>query len=681
MPNNPDSNGLKTFKLTRYFSGASLLGIVLVTTCLIWLYQDLTVRNVIKHEDRANTNLTNVFANSVWLRYRDFVTNDAPRSREELLSDPLLPRLRSDVLAKTRGLPVVKMKIYNLDGLTVFSTAESQIGEDKSENREFQIARDGVASSQITFRKSVESINGTRNNRQLISSYVPIRSRPDAEPEGVLEVYSDVTELLEEQNQALWQIAVIVLGLLSTLYFFLFFVVRKADFIIAKQERFRAAKEEEIRHIAYHDALTGLPNRARFNLQLEDSITSTIQANDTGALLFIDLDRFKIVNDSLGHHAGDLLLQEMSARISAQLNKTDKLFRVGGDEFTVILPNIDNISDIELLLSNILDTVSDPVMIHENEIIAGATIGVAIYPQDGKTANSLLKNADAAMYSAKQAGRGTYAFYKVEMNRRADKRLDLEASLRQGIRNEEFQLYYQPRIDSLSNEVVGMEALLRWDSPTLGMQVPNEFISVLEDTGMITVAGEWVMRTACEQVNSWIEQGIDPLRVSINVSSIQFQSNGFVQMVQRTLEETGVPPYLIELELTESLLIYNVEQAQETIKLLKRLGISIAIDDFGTGYSSLNYLRQFDVDYLKIDRSFVTEISTDTRARSVALAIINLANELDMIVVAEGIETADQAAFFAEAGCGELQGYLYSKPLPIGQIQPFLINSGHSRAA
>lgn len=665
----PPSN---SFKLTRFFSTTSLIGIVIVTVCLIWTYRELTVRHLIDHESRANADLTRVFANTLWDRYRNFVLNPEVRSREVLLKDPVLPKLREDVLAKMKGLPVVKIKIYNPKGLTVFSTDESQIGDDKSANEGFLNAMKGKVSSQITYREKFDAYEGELNKRNLISSYIPVRTAPDLPPEGVVEVYSDVTELLQRQNRAQWEVAGIVLLLLATLYLFLFFLVRRADRIIADNDLERTIKEEEVRHLAYHDALTGLPNRTYFTERLGESIALTVRHGHSSALMFIDLDRFKIVNDSLGHQAGDELLKTVSARISSCLRNSDLLFRMGGDEFTVILPEIAKPEDAALLARRIIEAVGHPAQIYEHELTVGATIGLAVYPGDGENAEALLKNADAAMYSAKESGRGTYAFYRANMNQRALQRLSLEADLQKGFHEGEFTLYYQPRLDAATGRVVALEALLRWNSPSRGVVLPMEFISVLEDTGMITIVGEWVLRSACIQIGQWRELGNNPVRVSVNVSALQFQSTVFVSMIERVIDETDVAPELIELELTESLLVTNTDQARETIDKIKALGLSVSIDDFGSGYSSLNYLRNFTVDYLKIDRSFVAEIATNERDRSVARAIIELAKALDIAVVAEGVETEAQANFFSNEQCGELQGFLFSKPLPVDQLQRFL---------
>ncbi len=424
-----------------------------------------------------------------------------------------------------------------------------------------------------------------------------------------------------------------------------------------------------MRHQAYHDALTGLPNRAYFAERLSETIALAARADQPCALMFVDLDHFKFVNDSLGHAAGDAVLKVTSDRIHSCLRKNDLLFRMGGDEFTIILPQLATPEDAALIARRIQEAVATPVAMHGTELVVGATIGIALHPGDGDNAETPLKNADAAMYSAKENGRGRHAFYRAAMNQRASQRLGLELALKQAFRDGEFTLHYQPRVDALHRHVVAVEALLRWDSPARGLVAPGEFIGVLEETGMLIIVGEWVLRSACTQIGTWRRHGMAPLRVSVNVSLMQFQHRGFVNMVERVLRETGAPPELIELELKESLLMADATQACTTIAALKALGLKISIDDFGTGDSSLNHLRQFNADLLKIDRSFVVDTAGNLRDHAMVTAVIGLANALGIAVVGKGIETAAQAAFFTTARCGELQGFLFGRPVPPEQIE------------
>jgi diguanylate cyclase (GGDEF)-like protein len=497
----------RPFRLLRYFSVASLIGLVAVTAALLWAYRALAEHHLVQHETRANAELTRAFSNGVWARYRGFVAESVGKRREQLLADPAIADLRADVLSNMRGLAVVKVKVYNIDGLTVFSTEDRQIGEIKRDNLGFTQAMAGLPVGAITHRDKFDAFEGVISNRDLIASYVPIQVSTGAPVEGVFEVYSDVTALLEKQRSAQWQVAALVLVLLSALYLFLLGVVRKADRVILSQESERAEREALVVHQAHHDALTGLPNRAYFAERLTEAISRSGRYGHACALMYIDLDRFKFVNDSLGHQAGDELLRVVAERIAGCLRDSDLLFRMGGDEFTVILSRISESEDAASIARRITAAVAEPLMLREHEINIGATAGIAVYPADGTSADALVKNADAAMYSAKKAGRGRHAFYSSDMNERAMRRLELETALKQGFRDGEFKLYYQPRLSALDRRIVAFEALLRWAPPGRPVVLPDEFVPVLEDIGMMPIVGEWMLRSACAQSVQWRIEG------------------------------------------------------------------------------------------------------------------------------------------------------------------------------
>ncbi|EHR70382.1 diguanylate cyclase (GGDEF) domain-containing protein [Burkholderiales bacterium JOSHI_001] len=669
----------KPVRLARHFSWATLVGVLLVTAALIFSWRALTVRHLIEHESHANADLTQAFVNSVWRPFQALAAPTAGRSRADLAAHPLVKPLRQQVLAKMQGLRVAKIKVYNPQGITVFSTDEKQIGENKADNAGLQQALRGQVVSLITYRDRFDAFEGVINHRNLISTYVPVRSSTGGPVDSVFEVYSDVTDMLERQQRALWEVAAVVLGLLAALYAFLLALVRRADRALARHEHERATREAQVQHQAYHDALTGLPNRAYFGERLAEVAARAQRQGPKAhrsALMFIDLDRFKFVNDSLGHEAGDLLLQEVARRLRAALRASDLLFRMGGDEFTVILPEIATPQEAAQVAQRLQAALAAPVKLREHDLPLAASIGIAVCPDDGVDADALLRNADAAMYSAKAGGRGMHAFYKEEMNLRARQRLELEAALKQGLRNDEFRLFYQPRLQAGSQQVVAVEALLRWERPGHGLVAPADFIGVLEDMGLMNAVGEWVLRGSCQQLLAWQAMGLAGLHVSVNVSVSQFENAGFLDMVRRVLNEAGVNATHIELDLTESMLIHHPAQAARTLAALKALGVRIAIDDFGTGYSSLNYLRHLSVDVLKIDRSFVTDISASARDRAVATAIVQLAQALDITVVAEGVETEDQAGFLRRLGCHEMQGYLFCRPQPPQALAGLLGGAG-----
>jgi len=425
----------------------------------------------------------------------------------------------------------------------------------------------------------------------------------------------------------------------------------------------RKRTEEEIRRIAYYDTLTRLPNRAFFLEQLRRNIASANRTGRRSALLFCDLDNFKDINDTLGHDKGDLLLQGIAQRLSACIRKGDTLGRLGGDEFVLLLPKVESSRDAVMVARKIKDQLARPFDLDGHEIYTSTSVGIAFYPDDGDSVTTLLKHADMAMYAAKKSGRNRYHFFDEEMHERAVERMRLEAGLRQALERQEFRLVYQPQYELTSRKLVGIEALLRWDHPELGCVYPERFIPMAEETGLILPIGEWVLRTACAQTCEWVRAGFDDLRVAVNLSGRQFAEPGLVDQVRSVLAETGLPAHNLELEITESVLMHDVEQARGVIDKLRGDGVHLAVDDFGTGYSSLVYLKQLPVSRLKISQDFVRDIASDRRDVAIAEAIINLGRSLGLDIVAEGVETGAQAGILEGLSCPQVQGFHYDRPL------------------
>lgn len=431
--------------------------------------------------------------------------------------------------------------------------------------------------------------------------------------------------------------------------------------------------DDIIQNLTNYDILTGLPNRELFQDFVLQAIAET-KAEQQFALIVLDLDSLREVNSSLGRKVGDLLLTSVAQRLQAQLNSHDILARFGGDEFVVLRPNISNPNDLITLSHNLLNTFVEPFPLYGKEIHCAAKIGITIYPLDGTTIEQLLQNAETAVYQAKLQRFNTFQFYSAAMSGRLKRTLDIKEKLRHALKREEFYLQYQPRIEIATGNLVGVEALLRWHNPELGIVSPGEFIPIAETTNLIMPIGEWVLHNACRQLKKWQNLGIKPLKISVNLSPCQFKQTNLIETIDRILEETKVERTYLELEITESLLVEDIEMAIVLLGQLKQRGISIALDDFGTGYSSLSYLQQLPLDTLKIDRSFVTNIASNPGDAAISKAIVALAQSLSLKIAAEGVETQEQFNYLQHQGCDEIQGYYVSKPLSPELLPDFLLD-------
>ena len=428
----------------------------------------------------------------------------------------------------------------------------------------------------------------------------------------------------------------------------------------------------QMTHSAQHDVVTGLPNRMLLSDRITQSIALARRNHRSIAVIFLDLDRFKYINDSLGHATGDKLLQSVSNRLLGCVRGSDTVSRQGGDEFVILLSEITYPEDAATSAKKILYLLSACHSIGKHDLHIDGSIGISVYPEDGEDAETLIRNADTAMYHAKKIGSNNFQFFKAEMNRKVVERQSLEGSLHRALERREFLLHYQPKINLNTREITGVEALIRWQQPDRGLLLPSQFVPIAEDCGLILQIGRWVMREACRQARAWQDAGLPPLPIAVNVSAIEFRDKGFVEGVRTILSETGLEARYLELELTEGVLMEDAKSTTSVLQELKAMGVHLAVDDFGTGYSSLSYLRQFPIDVLKIDQSFVHQISAEPDDATIVSAIINMGKNLKHLVVAEGVETLEQQAYLQTQHCTEGQGYLFSRPLDAAEFAQLL---------
>jgi diguanylate cyclase (GGDEF)-like protein len=452
-------------------------------------------------------------------------------------------------------------------------------------------------------------------------------------------------------------------------------VLRLEEVITTRTQGLEAANQQ-LRHLATHDALTGLPNRVLLDDRLQQAIAHADRDMRSFALLVCDLDRFKLINDSLGHRAGDELLQEVARRLSTVVRTADTVARFGGDEFVLIGTSIGDAADAEALAARVMDVLQAPVRIAAIDIHTSPSIGIAMYPDDGASMQALLAHADAAMYSAKQNGRGNFRRYAPGMDAGTEESVQLESDLHNAVTQNQFELYYQPKVDTRTGEVRSAEALIRWVHPTRGIVSPAEFIPLAEECGLIGTIGGWVIREACRQTRAWQLDGVPTLRVSVNLSASQFRDSGLVDSIRSALDDADLQARYLEVELTESAVMSDPEKSIAILEQLSAMGVLVSVDDFGTGYSSMSYLRRFPIDKLKIDRVFIDEIASRQEDASIVRAIVSLAHSLHLKVVAEGVETPAQLDFLKTAGCDEYQGYHFSRPLPAADFER-LIRKSH----
>ncbi|BBP05252.1 hypothetical protein TPL01_23970 [Sulfuriferula plumbiphila] len=450
-----------------------------------------------------------------------------------------------------------------------------------------------------------------------------------------------------------------------------------AHLVIATIEAHKLAEQvqtakDQLDHLAHHDVLTGLPNRILLQDRLGQAIELARRQGRQLAVMFMDLDRFKHINDSLGHAVGDQLLQSVAQRLVGCVRHSDTISRQGGDEFVLLLPHIEHAEDAALSAQKMLAALALSHRIDRHDLHISVSIGISVYPDDGQDAETLIKNADTAMYHAKENGRNNYKFFEQSMNVRAVQRQSVEASLRRALERHEFVLHYQPKINLHSGTIVGVEALIRWQHPQRGLLAPAQFVTIAEDCGLILPIGRWVLREACLQARAWRQAGLPPITVAVNTSALEFRAKDFLENIRATLADTRLEPRYLELELTESVLMRDAASTDSVLHALADLGVKLAVDDFGTGYSSLSYLRQFPIDTLKIDQSFVNQMTSNPDDATIVSAVISMGKSLKQRVIAEGVETPEQYAFLLAQHCDEGQGYYFGRPVVAGALATLL---------
>lgn len=652
------------FRLLRYFTLLSLLSVVVASLLLGGLFRHIAVENLFNNEERHNIAMAQLLSNATWPRYSEFLVTASSLSVKQLVAHSTIKELDTSLEQQIRGLDIIKVKIYDLNGFTVYSSDFKQIGSSKRSSPSFQAALKGEVTSKLAFRDKIYARNEFIENRNVLASYIPIQRHKGAKVEGVLELYKDVTPLIDEIAASQRQVISGISGTLLGLFLILFLIIRRADNIISEFSNQQQKTTEKMRYHAFHDDLTGLPNRFLFIDRLEHAIISAEREDRLVGLMFIDLDRFKQINDSLGHEMGDQLLFQVAQRLRDSIRPGDTVARIAGDEFTVLLEGLKTIERVVTIAQRIITVFAKPFTLDEHEVNITCSIGIAMYPFQDDDAQSLVKKADTAMYFAKQRGKNNYYLYSPDMQQ-SNQLYSLENDIYHALENDEFKLYFQPKVNLKTWDMQGMETLIRWNHPKEGLILPDRFLPLLEETGLINRVGSRVLRKACEYNKMWQNEGLPMMRIAVNVSLMQFRQYDFVKSVKNCLHETGLDPAWLELEISERCIADDVENSTEILEELREMGITITLNDFCSGYTSLRNLCDLPIDTIKIDHGFVRNMIEKRQSKGVVTALISLAHSLRLNIVAVGVETVPQLTFLNAMQCTQAQGRLLSEPLNI----------------
>lgn len=654
------------FRLLRYFLIASLVSMVLAAAVLSILHRLLEQNHLLRYGENQNITLAGAFSNNVWPQFRGFANNAKKLDADSLRRQPVIAKLRRSVQVAFRNTATLRVQIYQLDGRMLFSTDTAQIGISNGSDARFLSARQGVPLSNITHYDKFNSLDGELADRVVLSSFIPVRPGANEPIQAVMQIDSDITGLEANGAGEEIQFALSVIAVLTALYGVLFFIIRHADSNIRNQYEQQRRIEQNLRHVTTHDALTNLPNRLLLLDRIKQSLIVAARHNSLLAVAFVDLDYFQNINNSMGHEIGNQVLQTVALRLGRCVRESDTIARLGGDEFVVSLPDIKSNTDLFQITSKMLNAIAAPIETGGRELHLTASIGIAFYPEHEKNAETLISKADMAMQSAKRLGRNRYQIFVEHMSNEVQQQVQLEDKMWRALENNEFVLHYQPVIDLKSGAIIGAEALLRWPNAHGTWISPAEFIPKSEKCGLIAPLSEWVLSEACAQLQAWQESGhgLDHLSMAVNLSHQHFATPELETMISGVIKQAEIDPSLLQLEITDGFLKDPSESVLANFEGLKRAGIRFTLDDFGTGYSSLGYLRSYPIELLKIDRTFIRGLPDNADNAAIVTTIIAMANSLDLMVIAKGVESAAQLSFLQQLGCQHGQGFLFSYPLP-----------------
>ncbi|MEO6974837.1 MAG: EAL domain-containing protein [Gallionella sp.] len=669
------------FRLLRYFSIASLVSLVAAAIVFGILDHIFEKSHLLSYNESRNIGLVRAFANNDWPKFRSFAKIAKQLDADTLRRQPDLIKLGRSMRDAVRNTETVRVQLYQLDGRMLFSSDATQIGTGNGNNAGLFSAKQGLPLSSITHYDNFNTFDGELPDRDVLTSYIPLRGSANEPVEGVMAIYTDITDLETREKKEDLLVGLSVGAVLAALYGILFFIARYADRVIRDQYEQQRRIEQNLKHVTTHDALTNLPNRLLLLDRIQQSLSSAERHNNLLAVAFVDLDNFQNINNSLGHDISNQVLQSVAQRLARCVRESDTIARIGGDEFVVSLPNIHSNVDLYQIAKKMLNAIAAPIEISGRELHLTASIGIALYPEHGKDAETLIGKADIAMQSAKRLGRNRHQMFVEHMSEEVQQQVQLEDEMWRALENNEFVLHYQPVIDLETGAIIGAEALLRWPNTHGAWLSPAEFIPLTEKCGLIAPLSEWVLSEACAQLQAWRESGheLGLLTMSVNLSPQHFAATNLATIIAGVIEQAEIDPRLLHLEITDGFFKDKNESVLANFEGLKRIGIKFCLDDFGTGYSSLGDLRSFPIDLLKIDRTFIRGLPDNADHAAIVTTIISLANSLGLTVVAKGVETDAQVAFLQQIGCQHAQGFLFSHPLPAGEFLSLVLEQRDMR--
>ncbi|VAW98615.1 diguanylate cyclase/phosphodiesterase (GGDEF & EAL domains) with PAS/PAC sensor(s) [hydrothermal vent metagenome] len=660
-------------KMSKLLQPSLLFALLIITISAILfgnLYQYLAISDLIINKESENSILSRNFNNQITPEIQKNIININSLSSDSIKLSQNINGLNQSLFSLSNAHQNISITLFNLNGFAIAESRSNNHLLNAIQKSDFKIViNNAVNKSQLI---SFSNHSNSKFNYSSVYSLIPILNIDKSDVIAVLGIKNNVTNSIEIISNS--QRLIMLTVLFGLLFFYLIVIITqsKSNKLLKEQAELRIISEEEIRYHAFHDPLTHLPNRSYFQ-RILSLVMSQARRNETLiALMFLDLDKFKTINDSYGHNVGDNVLIEAASRIQQCLRECDTVARISGDEFTVILDGISTVDDAELIANRIISSLNKIMKINDLEFTIGVSIGISLYPLSDISLEQLIQDADIAMFTSKRNGRNMFSFFEQEMLLHSKQRLKFEIDLRQAIERKEFILHFQPIIDMKTDEVSSMEALIRWRHPTHGILLPSHFIKLAEENGQIINIGSWVLNEACHQLAIWHLAGFEHLKISVNISIRQIDDKNFHSYVLSTLRKYNLKPNKLELEITESLFLECSHTTLKTLFQLKKIGISIAIDDFGTGYSSLAYLKSFPIDRLKIDQYFIREVTKDDDNAAITQAITSLAHTLRLGVTVEGVETVEQYKLLKSQYCDAMQGFFFSKPLSVKEASELL---------